>query len=228
MFFSALSNSAGPPILHLPIFSSGLRWFAQDCLLCGALSGDRAVCAPCEAALPHAASIVARDPAVDAVAAAFDYRFPVDRLVQRFKFGADLAAGKWLALRLAERVRKLDRPDVLIAVPLGAARLRSRGFNQALEAAKVVGVELGIRVTVRGVERSRETAPQQSLGRGDRRANVRGAFRCARDLSGAHVAIVDDVVTTGSTIGALAEVLKGAGARRVGAWALARTPDPSD
>lgn len=164
---------------------------------------------------------------MDAIATAFDYLFPVDRLVQRFKFGADLATGRWLALRLAERVRGLERPAIVAAVPLGAARLRSRGFNQALEVAKVVGKELGIRVPMSGVDRIRDTTPQQGLGRGERSANVRGAFRCGLDVRGAHAAIVDDVVTTGATVAALAQALKDAGAARVSVWALARTPDPS-
>ena len=196
-------------------------------MLCGAACGDAAICLACEAALPNASDAPRREGDIDAFVSAFEYVFPVDRLVQRFKFNADFACGRWLALRLARRVHALERPDVLVAVPLAPARLRERGFNQALEAAKVLGAELGIRIARRGVERTRDTPPQQALGRGDRRANVRGAFRCRVALRDVHAAIVDDVATTGATVSSLAGALKDAGAARISVWTLARTPDPT-
>jgi ComF family protein len=208
--------------------SAALAWFAQDCLLCGTRSGAQALCARCGAALPVSAPCAAPEPPLDEAIAALAYAFPVDRLIHRFKFGADLAAGRWLALRLAERALALERPRLIVTPPLGAARLRARGFNQALEVAKVVGAELGVRVALRGIERTRETPPQHGLGRRERRTNVRGAFRCDLALDGVHVAIVDDVITTGATAAAVATALKAAGAGRVSAWALARTPDPTD
>lgn len=178
--------------------------------------------------MPNATDATWRVADVDAFVSAFEYVFPVDRLVQRFKFNADFACGRWLALRLATRARTPERPDVLVPVPLAPARLRERGFNQALEAAKVLGAELGIGIARRGIERTRDTPPQQALGRAERRANVRGAFRCTLPLRGAHAAIVDDVATTGATVGSLAAVLKDMGATRVSVWTLARTPDPSE
>lgn len=158
--------------------------------------------------------------------AAFSYRFPLDRLVQRFKFGGDLAVGRWLGLRLADRVRAEPLPDLLLPPPLSESRLRARGFNQALELAKVVGSELGVAVAYRGVTRSRDTSPQPGLSRGARQENLRDAFRCRLDLGGRPVAIVDDVLTTGATAGAFARVLRAAGARSVVVWVVARTPDP--
>ena len=211
----------------MPKTSAALRWLAQDCLLCGAIAGDRAICVRCEEGLPECGECFVHEPHFDAVIAAFDYAFPVDRLIHRFKYAADLAAGHWLSMRLAARVRMLERPQLLVAPPLGAARLRIRGFNQALEIARVIGGELGIRVALRGIEKARETAPQHGLGRRERRANLRAAFRCALALDGEHVAIVDDVITTGATAAALACELKAAGAGRVSVWALARTPDPA-
>jgi len=157
--------------------------------------------------------------------ARFEYRFPVDRLVQRFKYAGDLALGRWLALRLAERVRDLPRPDLLVAPPLAAQRLRDRGFNQSVELARVVGRSLGVRHEPAGLRRARATAPQAGLGRRARQANLRGAFACRRSFQGLHVAIVDDVMTTGATAHTLARVLKAAGAARVSAWTVARAPD---
>lgn len=156
--------------------------------------------------------------------AVFDYRFPVDRLVQRFKFAGDLAAGRWLALQLVRRVRAEPRPDLLVAPPLTRARLRERGFNQSVELARVVGRELGVPHAHRALRKVRETPPQQGLGRRARHANLRGAFRCELRLQGERVAIVDDVLTTGATTATLAAVLREAGAGEVVVWSLARAP----
>jgi predicted amidophosphoribosyltransferase len=106
------------------------------------------------------------------------------------------------------------------------ARLRGRGFNQALEIARVVGAELGVRVDARAVARVRDTMPQPGLGIRARRENLRGAFRCDRDLAGLSVAIVDDVMTTGATAEAVACALRQAGAESVVLWVAARTPRP--
>ena len=202
----------------------------QDCLLCGAASRDALVCEPCEMRLPHCATDCGEHlraaHAFDAAEAVFDYRFPVDRLIHRFKFAGDLAVGRWLAQQLARRVATLRAPDLLVAPPLTAARLRARGFNQALEVAKVVGREVGARVDIAGLAKIRETIPQPALGGRARRRNLRGAFACRLAFSGEHVAIVDDVLTTGATADALARVLKAAGAGRVSVWAVARAPAP--
>jgi ComF family protein len=162
--------------------------------------------------------------AFDAAAAVFEYGFPVDRLIHRFKYAGDLAVGKWLALQLARRVRALPRPDLIVAPPLTPAKLRERGFNQALEIAKRVAPVLAVRCDIAGLAKVRETSPQPGLGRRERRANLRGAFRCDLELGGAHVALVDDVVTTGATGDILARALKKAGAERVSVWCVARTP----
>jgi ComF family protein len=218
----------------------------QDCTLCGAPSGDALLCTPCDASLPamgHACLRCAlplprsklfcgrclgkRNPAVDDSIAAFEYRFPLDRLVLRFKLAADLAIGRALASRLAACVAGGDRPRRIVVPPLSSTRLRSRGFNQALEIAKVVARRLDLPCEPRAIMRLRETEAQRGLDRRRRLANLRGAFACARRFEGEHVAIVDDVVTTGATAETLARALKEAGAGRVSVWAVARTPDPA-
>jgi len=156
--------------------------------------------------------------------AVYAYRFPLDRLVQRYKYAGDLAIGRWLAERLAERARHEERPDVLVSPPLSGSRLRERGFNQALELAKVCASRLSIPCDLRGVTRCGEAHAQAGLARRERLANLRGAFRCRRSFAGLRVALVDDVLTTGATAEALARVLKEAGAADVVVWALARTP----
>jgi ComF family protein len=166
-------------------------------------------------------------PAFDAALAAFEYRFPLDRLVHRFKFAGDVAVGRWLGRELARRVEGTGA-DLLAAVPLTRARLAARGFNQALEIAREVGRETGIRVEPRALSRLRETTPQPGLGAQARRENLQGAFRCDARVAGLEVALVDDVMTTGATAQAIADALKAAGASRVSVWAVARTPRPHD
>ena len=217
--------------------------FAQDCALCGAPSGrlvctgclaslsrPRAACARCAIALAEAAlcgRCRARPPAFDETRAAFDYRFPIDRLMQRFKYAGDLALGRWFAEELAATLRDADRPHVIACPPSTTERLRERGFNPALEIAKVVARRLDVRCAIGGLARARDTAPQPGLGRGARQRNIEGALRCAMACEGLHVALVDDVMTTGATANAAARVLKRAGAARVSVWAVARTPEPN-
>jgi ComF family protein len=218
----------------------GSRGFmGQDCLLCLAASGERVICRACEAALPSigcacagcaialpqdgiCGECLARPFAFDDAAACFEYRFPLDRLVQRFKYAGDLAVGRWLALQLADRVADA-RPDIVVATPLTPSRLKDRGFNQALEIAKVVARRVGSRCDIEGILKVRETSPQSGLARRERRANLRDTFRCRLDVTGMHVAVVDDVMTTGATADALAAALKRCGATRVSAWSVART-----
>jgi ComF family protein len=221
----------------------GRAFFGQDCLLCAGASGESVVCGECARFLPTLATGCARcaaplpqpgicgdcqrhPPSFEAALAAFEYRFPVDRLIHRFKFAGDLAVGRWLALQLLERVRAEPRPDLIVAPPLTPARLRGRGFNQALEIGRVMGRRLGVRCAAAALAKTRDTAPQPGLSRRERRANLRRAFRCDAAFSGEHVALVDDVMTTGATADALARVLRAAGAGRVSVWAVARTPDP--
>lgn len=201
------------------------------CIGCeAALPALGAACVRCAVPLPVAGmcgECQRHPPAFDRVAAAFEYRFPLDRLIQRFKFSGDLAAGHWLALRLLDHVREQPRPHVIVAPPLTATRLRERGFNQALEIAKTIGKGVGARVPLRGLRKVRDTNPQPGLGRRERKANLQGAFQCDLDLQGARVAIVDDVMTTGATADGIARTLKAAGAAAVSVWAVARTPDPA-
>jgi len=192
---------------------------ARDCFLCGA-PARALLCEPCEASLPRA------DTANPALRAPFEYRFPLDRLVQRFKFAGDLAVGRYLGERLAACVAKDDRPDLLVAPPLSAARLRGRGFNQSVELARHVGRRLGVPIAGDVLQKTRDTVPQQGLGRRARRRNLRGAFRCRARVDGLRIALVDDVYTTGATAREVAATLRGAGAREVVAWTVARAPGP--
>ena len=131
--------------------------------------------------------------------------------------------GHGLMHRFAEG---LPRPDLLLPVPLAKRRLRERGFNQAGMLGRWLGSQLGVNCDERILARTRETPAQQRLDAKARRHNLRQAFAVTRELKGKHVAIVDDVLTTGATAQAIAQALRRAGARRVDVYCLARTPKP--
>jgi ComF family protein len=122
---------------------------------------------------------------------------------------------------LREQIRG-QSVERVIPVPLSAARLRSRGYNQSAEIARHLGRAVDLAACVRG----RDTPAQVELPYAERRRNVRGAFACTRSLAGERIAVVDDVMTTGATLDEIAGVLKGAGAARVENWVVARTFAP--
>ena len=189
----------------------------DPCVICGASAiPGTGLCPAC----------TTRRPPVDRTVCALAYASPVDYLVGRLKFHRDLCVVPALAGLLLRAVGSGTGTgiDWLAPVPITASRLRKRGFNQALELACVVSKGTGIRIT-RVVHRRRGAdIPQSSLpDTAARRANVAHAFLAHARISG-RVAIVDDVVTTGATVNALARCLKRVGAGRVEVWAVARTP----
>jgi ComF family protein len=115
-------------------------------------------------------------------------------------------------------------PQLVIPVPLHRQRLRERGFNQALEIARAPARRLGLELGHRYAWRQRATSPQSGLDAAERRRNLRGAFQVRLPPGVTHLAVVDDVVTTGYTVSELTRTLKQAGAHRVDVWAVARTP----
>jgi ComF family protein len=157
------------------------------------------------------------------VQACFLYRPPIDRLLQRFKFQGDLAAGRLLAELMLRRLRGADRPQALLPMPLHLSRLRSRGYDQALELARPLARGLGLDLEAGVLVRRRATRAQSELTAAARRDNVRGAF-FARRAGLVHVALLDDVLTTGATLQAATLALHQAGIARVDAWVCARVP----
>jgi len=216
------------------------------CLLCHA-AGDacRDLCHACVAelpvnrlhcarcALPLAESVALcgtcqrHPPPWDSAWAPFAYGWPLDRLESRFKFAADLAAGRVLAELWAASPRPDVMPGLLLPVPLHRARLRSRGYNQAWELTRILSCHTGIPASARVLRRVRGTEAQTELDAVSRRRNVRDAFMLDTRLPlPAHIAIVDDVMTTGATLAECARVVKHAGVARVDVWALARARAP--
>ncbi|MBS0337079.1 MAG: ComF family protein [Proteobacteria bacterium] len=214
------------------------RLFGGTCYLCrGASRG--VLCPPCAGDLPRlprercprcalptaggaeCGRCIGDPPGFDATLAVFAYAFPADVLVQGLKFRGELA----LAPFLADELPAAGGVDLVIPVPLHALRLRERGYNQSMEIARSVGARFGLPVAADVCERVRDTPAQLGLPLKERRENVRGAFSCRRALDGRRVAVVDDVMTTGATLGEVAATLKRFGATRVVNWVVARTLD---
>lgn len=163
---------------------------------------------------------------VEAVVAPLLYAAPLDHYLQSLKYRGERALARALALLLAPAVRSTAaRVDALVAVPLHRSRLVERGYNQAFELARHLGRELDLPLLTRGVARHSAGASQTKRGATARRASVAGAFVVRRRVASCRIAIVDDVITTGATVNALAAELRAAGAASCVAWAVARTPE---
>lgn len=153
--------------------------------------------------------------------AAYNYVFPLNKIIHALKYQEYFHLSKQLAQQLAPRID--NRPDCIVPMPLHPLRLRERGYNQAMLLAQDLGQLLDLPVLPHACQRLRHTASQSGLPWKERTKNMRNAFGCKTDFSGQHVAIVDDVMTTGATLDALAATLRKAGAAEVSAWVIART-----
>jgi ComF family protein len=161
---------------------------------------------------------------VGRIVAPYAYAYPLSHYLQALKFKHGRRLGRALGLLLGAASAGALRPGtLLVPVPLHGQRLRERGYNQALEIAHAVAAELGAERRAGGIVRGGGGVPQSLLGARARRRNMAGAYRVTGGFEGRHVTLVDDVVTTGATVNALAAALKSAGAARVDALAVART-----
>ena len=171
-------------------------------------------------------SCLQRTPAFDGILTPYLYQPPVSNLIVALKYRHRLAAGRTLGQLLAGHVAKVATPlpELIIPVPLHPRRLRERGFNQASELARSITRELAVPLSPESLQRIKRTTAQAGLKRRQRLRNLADAFAYHEGTPRKHVAIVDDVVTTGATAEALARILKRAGIARVDVWAVARTP----
>lgn len=230
------------------------RWLGAtvlpaQCALCG-IGCPEVLCSPCRAQyLGHGrprcrqcanplddvallcGCCLRQRPTYDATVTAFDYAAPVDQLLLQLKFAARLALAPLLAELLHVAIQQQpawEVPQLLCPVPLGPARLAQRGFNQALEIARPLARLLDVPLQPRLALRVRETRAQSGVAPQERQANLAHAFAIAVEhaplLQGCHVGIVDDVMSSGHTVNALAAACKSAGAARVSILVVARTP----
>lgn len=162
-------------------------------------------------------------PAFDHTLAVFAYAFPLDTLVQQCKYAGATSLTAFFAEHMAQRVSSETTLDYLLPMPLHPARLAHRGFNQAAEIARRLSPRVGIPWLPDACQRVRNTPSQAGLDLKTRQRNLRGAFACNLDLNGKRVALIDDVMTSGSSLNELARAVRKAGAAEIQAWVLART-----
>lgn len=170
-----------------------------------------------------------KPPAWDALVSVSDYIAPLNGLVMRLKFARQPELAKPLArlllLKWLTRFRntELPRPDILLSVPLHRRRYFSRGYNQSELLATPLAHWLGCQYLPHALRRIRATPPQQWLSESARKLNLRRAFRCTASLRGKHIALLDDVVTTGSTLCEISKLLRNQGIASLQIWCVCRT-----
>lgn len=184
---------------------------ARQCPLCGEQSTHGERCGACLKRAPH----------FSGVHALYRYAFPVDRMIQALKYQHRLPIAAWFGQQLAGLI-PTDSCDLIVPLPLHPVRLRERGFNQAVEIARTLGGCLKIPVDRNSLQRRRATPPQAGLPLKERHGNVRGAFECSRDLNGARILLIDDVLTSGASADECARVLRLHGAASVHVVVVAR------
>jgi ComF family protein len=215
------------------------------CLMCeqaGPAHTD--LCAACYLELPHnhlhcpvcalplaapasaCGECLKKPPAFNTTVAPFLYQAAIASLQPRYKYHQDLPAGRLLAELFCQHSEHLHKPDAIVPVPLHINRLRQRGFDQALELAKIIANNKAIPLLCDLLKRQRNTSAQSFLNASQRHHNLRNAFVASGRSMPAHIALVDDVMTTGTTVRECAKVLLKAGAKRVDVWVIARVAAP--
>ncbi len=188
-----------------------LPWLTAKCCPQCAVPTGGGLCGACLGQPPH----------FDRVFAAFAYRWPLAPLIHHYKYAGNLALAQLWAHALCARLG--GSADLIVPMPLSAQRLRRRGFNQALEIARVASQLSGVPLAANACRRVRDSTPQAALPWKERAKNIRNAFVCDANLSGLRVAVIDDVMTTGATLNELARNLHRAGAIEIQGWMVART-----
>ena len=213
----------------------------RSCVFCAAPS-HADICADCDRELPRITAAcrwcgipfeggelcgdcLTDPPAFARCIAPLRYEAPVSHLLGAFKYRGNLSYGRILSELLIERLRQEPfEVDTIVPVPLHWRRRWRRGFNQAELIADELSRALDLPMQTRWLRRTRSSPPQQSLAAEARGKNLRDAFCCDNKVRDLHIAVVDDVVTTGATANAIARCLLAAGAASVEIWCLARTP----
>ncbi len=215
------------------------------CIICDEVTARKIdLCDSCEAELPFLSNCCKRcaTPLVDDhsecgqclqkdlpainTTAIFHYQSPIDQLIMQLKFGNNLTSakilGELMATNLVAKYRDVVKPQLIIPVPLSQKRLKERGYNQALELAYPIAKKLAIPIEKYRVVRIKHTEAQAKLIAKRRIGNLKGAFKVIGALPAIHVAIVDDVITTGSTAFELARTLQRSGVSKVDIWCCAK------
>lgn len=218
--------------------------FPRRCLLCD-LDCDTAefICNQCQNSLPYYQSgcsgcgimiknnreknlcgaCILSPPPFDDMLALFEYEPPISSLIHQLKFNGNLLIARYLAEQWIVHLKKINTlPDLILPVPLHHTRLTERGFNQALEIGKTIGQYFNVPIDTRSCIRIKNTQAQSSLPASKRKYNLKNAFGLSYPISARHIAILDDVVTTGNTVSEIAHLLQKTGAVKIDIWCCAR------
>jgi len=226
------------------IKNSLFRWLPSVCPLCQEpISQHDYICSPCKNNLPYITKacpycgkklpndisicgdcLQKEDFIIDDFVAPFHYDFPISKLIIDLKFHKKIIHAAFLGRLMAEHLKqRTELPECIIPVPLHTTRLKERGYNQALEIARPISKKLNIPIDIKSCQRIRATKAQASIPSEERKQNMRNAFAVTQEISYQHVAILDDVTTTGHTITALAKTLRQAGVKQISVWCCAKT-----
>jgi len=200
-----------------------LPWLNTGCQVCG-------IQLPTEAGNTTCGQCLREAPLFDQCIGLFHYDFPIREVIGQFKFRNRLWFARPLGDLLAQRIQQHYQtrlPDCILVPPLHKQRLKERGFNQALELARIVSRHTGIPLARKALVKTRATARQSRLPAKQRAQNLRGSFQVQGDFQHRHLLLIDDIVTTGHTAQEIARVLKKSGAIRVDVFCVARTPRPT-
>jgi len=226
--------------------SASLNWLLpRKCITCELeiAQDNHPCCAQCDELLPfqaHSCSqcgqafnvaadfcgrCIAQPPPFDACFCPFSYEEPVSKQIQSFKYRERPELAKSLAQLLCREIKanNLEHPELIIPAPLHISRLRERGYNQSALLACALGKMLGVTVATNIIKKSKKTEPQAQLSFSQRTKNLIGSFEIAKPPSASHVAILDDVVTTGATAAEITKILKRNGVDYVQVWGIAHT-----
>ncbi len=219
--------------------------FSPTCILCGKPGFDsQDICQPCMIELKRnteccyqcaerfesshkipqlCGQCIRTSPAFDETHAPYCYQGPMRYLISSLKFNRQFKNARLLGYLLAQQLAQtVELPELIIPVPLHKTRFRERGFNQSIEIAKNLSRLINIPIDTKHLSRTRDTPHQIDLPARMRQKNIKNAFQINKSLSAKHVAILDDVMTTGSTVNEIATILKKHGIEKVDIWVCAR------
>jgi len=215
----------------------------QPCILCGdTCQASTCLCNACKDDLPYitdachlcglpveksvsvCGSCITTPPPANKCISVLHYDPPVDYLIKHMKYHNQLAIADLMGELIAVKIKNMAQtlPDVIIPVPLHVNRLRQRGYNQAIEISRLVSRRLNIPLNIAICTRVKHTPPQFDIPANERKNNIKNAFEVSSAIKAKHVALIDDVMTTGSTVWEITKTLKMAGVEQVDVWTCAR------
>lgn len=226
--------------------------FPHACILCQGICQNRDLCMPCANELPYCQTTcpqcgltllnqaqptpcgecLIKRPPFDHTIALCEYKDPINQLIAGLKFHEKLiyarVLGEIMAEALVQYYQNQPLPTSIIPVPLHKKRLQERGYNQAVELARPIAKQLTLPLLTHVCQRNRVTQTQSSLSLDERRQNMKGAFSLIGEAVDKHIAILDDVITTGNTVTEISQLFKEAGVEKITLWCVARSNREND